>query len=183
MNFPFNARKATQVAAQFIQKEGDSINIMKLVKLFYLLDRLSLFKRGIPVLGGDYFSMKNGPVSSETLDLINSGELDNQPTDWSKFISSRTLHTVALAMFPGTDRLSESEVEMINTVYAEHGRKDQFQIRDWCHENCAEWHPVTQGRKEISVQNILEVTGWDPVEIGITIRNEQECMELDAMLA
>ena len=183
MNFTFNARKATQVAALFITKEGGSLNIMKLVKLVYLLDRLSISKRGIPVLGGDYFSMKNGPVSSESLDLINSGELYGQPTDWSNFISSRQVHTVGLLADPGTDRLSESEMEFVNTIYAEHGRRDQFQLRDWCHENCAEWHPITQGRKEISVQNILDVAGWDQNEISFFIREAQVGAELDAMLA
>ena len=48
------------------------MNIMKLVKLIYLLDRLSLDRRGIPVVGGDYLSMRNGPVTSEVLDIINA---------------------------------------------------------------------------------------------------------------
>ncbi len=37
---------------------------MKLVMLGYLLDRLSLDRRGIPVVGGDYLSMQNDPVTS-----------------------------------------------------------------------------------------------------------------------
>ena len=57
MNFPFDARKATQVAAAFVTREGGELNVMKLIKLIYLLDRLSLIRRGVPVLGGDYFSM------------------------------------------------------------------------------------------------------------------------------
>ena len=43
---------------------------MKLVKLIYLIDRMSLDRRGIPAVGGDYLSMRNGPVTSEVLDEI-----------------------------------------------------------------------------------------------------------------
>lgn len=52
VNFRFDITKATEVACQFLKREGGSINIMKLVKLVYLLDRLSVAKRGIPVVGG-----------------------------------------------------------------------------------------------------------------------------------
>ena len=46
MNFRFNITKATEGACQFIERSGGTINIMKLVKLVYLLDRLSLARRG-----------------------------------------------------------------------------------------------------------------------------------------
>ena len=71
MSFPFQTTKATEVAAAFLQKAGGSINILKLVKLIYLLDRKSIDERGIAVVGGLYFSMKNGPMTSEVRTLIN----------------------------------------------------------------------------------------------------------------
>ena len=54
MNFRFNIGKATEAACLFLERAGGRMNIMKLVKLLYLLDRLSLDRRGIPVVGGDY---------------------------------------------------------------------------------------------------------------------------------
>lgn len=65
MNFTFNAAKATEAACRLIEKEGQTINILKLVKLVYLLDQFSIQRRGIPVVGGAYVSMRNGPVTSE----------------------------------------------------------------------------------------------------------------------
>jgi len=73
VNFRFNIAKATEAACHLIQKEGGHLNVMKLVKLLYLLDRLSIARRGIPVVGGVYYSMRNGPVTSEVLDLVNAG--------------------------------------------------------------------------------------------------------------
>jgi uncharacterized phage-associated protein len=159
MNFQFDARKATQVAAAFVTREGGELNVMKLIKLIYLLDRLSLIRRGVPVLGGYYFSMKNGPVTSEALDLVNAGMLDGFDTDWAKFISGRADHKVGLQSDPGTDRLSESELEMVAETFTEHGQKTPFELVEWCHGHCPEWRPVTQGRHEIRVEDILETAG------------------------
>lgn len=182
MNFRFDARKATQAASAFIKREGGELNIMKLVKLLYLLDRLSLVRRGVPVLGGDYFSMKNGPVTSEALDLVNAGSLEGFTTDWAEYISDRADHNVALTADPGTDRLSESEQVMIGEIYSAHGQKSPFELVEWCHQNCAEWRPVTQGRHEIRVEDILEVGGRSPDYIARVVAEATEMRELDAML-
>ena len=78
------------------------MNIMKLVKLVYLLDRLSIQRRGLPVVGGAYFSMRNGPVTSEMLDLVNAGSLWGvAQCDWERFISDRQNHEVSLVRVKG----------------------------------------------------------------------------------
>lgn len=182
MNFRFDARKATQVAAALVKREGGELNIMKLLKLIYLVDRLSLVRRGVPVLGGDYFSMKNGPVTSEALDLINAGALDGFTTDWPDYISDRADHKIALRADPGADRLSESEVLLVAEIYTEHGRKSAFELVEWCHRNCPEWRPVTQGRHEISVEDILEAGGRSPEYIERIVGEAAELQQLEALL-
>lgn len=42
MNFRFQLGKATEAACLFLERGGGRMNIMKLVKLLYLLDRRSL---------------------------------------------------------------------------------------------------------------------------------------------
>ena len=112
MTFKFNTRKATEAASLFIKKEGGTLNVMKLVKLIYLLDRLSIASRGIPVVGGVYFSMKNGPVTSELLDIINAGKLaDDSDTSWERYISDRKGHEVTLQQEPPIEFLAEAEMQ------------------------------------------------------------------------
>lgn len=53
MNFRFNIGKATEAGCLFLERGGGRMNVMKLAKLMYLLDRLSLDRRGVPVAGGD----------------------------------------------------------------------------------------------------------------------------------
>src|SRR6266446_1740301 len=164
-SFPFDAVKATEVAAQFVLLAGGHINIMKLVKLIYLLDRESIARRGVPVVGGVYFSMVNGPVTSEVLDLINAGSLYHQPTNWSQFISDRQNHEVELSTQPGVEHLSEFELELLAGLFAQFEKADQWALSDFCHQYCGEWLPLEQGREPISVAKLAEEVGRDPLEV------------------
>jgi uncharacterized phage-associated protein len=162
VNYRFNSIKATQVAAWFIEHEpGRSLNVMKLIKLVYLLDRLSISRRGVPVVGGVYYSMRNGPVTSELLDLINAGRLaDESDRSWEEHISDRENHEVGVTDSPGVSHLSESEVKLLDEVVTEHGKRTQWDLVDWCHERCGEWSPVQDGRARITVEDIALNTGF-----------------------
>lgn len=157
MSFPFRTAKAAEVAAIFLQKSDGYINVMKLVKLIYLLDRKSLLERGVPIVGGIYVSMKNGPLTSQILDLINSGRLNkHDDTTWEDHIEARKNHVVSLKSAIIPTLVSEGEVEMINEIWNEHGSKDQWELRDWCHQNCPEWSDI-EGVESIPIQKLAEV--------------------------
>lgn len=177
VSFRFDATKATEVAAQFLKKAGGSINIMKLVKLGYLLDRTSVARRGIPVVGGAYFSLPNGPITSEFLDLINSGCLWGlEDCRWEEFITCRQNHEVALVKDPGHEHLADSEMDLIEAVQGEQGAKDQWALRDWCHERCEEWTPLEEGRERIPLERIARAVGKTDEQIA---RIKEEAAELN----
>ncbi|MBI2926214.1 MAG: SocA family protein [Verrucomicrobia bacterium] len=182
MNFRFNPEKATQVAAEFLRREGGAMSAMKLVRLFYLLDRRSLLRRGLPVVGGDYFSMKNGPVTSEVLDLIQAGTLDGFEIDWAKHITDRANYEVSLKTDPGLDCLSESELTMIGETYAQHGGQSPQELAEWFHRNCSEWRPTTRGRHEIRAEDILEAGGRSDDYIRGVLAREEEARTLQELL-
>jgi uncharacterized phage-associated protein len=184
VNFRFNIHKATETACQFIEREGGSASIMKLVKLIYLLDRLSLDRRGIPVVGGDYLSMRNGPVTSEVLDLINAGRLAGEDDPrWEQCISDRVNHEVHLERMPERQHLSDAEVALIDELWAEHGSKDQWQLRDWCHGHCGEWTPLTRGCAPIAVERIAQALGKPPEQVRKLSREAAELNQLDEIFS
>ncbi len=90
----FDINKAAQTAHFFISRAGAEIEILKLVKLICLADRLSLEKRKIPVMGGSFYSLKHGPVTSEILDLIHDGTRSGD-SPWERLITDRADHMVA----------------------------------------------------------------------------------------
>jgi hypothetical protein len=54
MSFRFDITKTTEVACELIRREGGVMNIMKMNKLVYALDRLPIQRRGIPVVGDTF---------------------------------------------------------------------------------------------------------------------------------
>ena len=137
MNFRFNIGKATEAGCLFLERGGGRMNIMKLAKLMYLLDRLSLDRRGVPVAGGDYLSMRNGPVTSELLDLINAGRLFGEPDQrWEQCVTDWGDHDITLEQVPARDHLSDVEAALLDEIWREHGTKDLWQLVDWCHAHC-----------------------------------------------
>ena len=177
MSFRFDITKATEVACDLIRREGGVMNVMKMIKLVYALDRLSIQRRGIPVVGGTYFSLPNGPITSELLDLINSGSLWGEECRWEEFISDRQNHEIGLkAVQIGTEHLAASELKLIDQIYAELGNKDQWQLRDWSHERCEEWSPMVRGRERISLSKMARAVGLNDEQIQ---QIEQDAEELN----
>jgi uncharacterized phage-associated protein len=179
MNFRFHIGKATEAACLFLERAGGQMNIMKLVKLLYLLDRWSLDCRNMPVIGGDYLSMRNGPVTSEILDLINAGRLMGE-TDrrWEQCITDRKDHDVKLEQMPQREHLADAEVALLDAAWAEHGGKDQWQLVDWCHAHCKEWSPVANGCAPIAVEQVAIALGKSAAQIN---RLRQEAIELNQL--
>ena len=180
MNFRFQTGKATEAACVFLQKGSGRMNIMKLVKLIYLLDRLSLDRRNIPVVGGDYLSMRNGPITSEMLDIINAGRLfGDKEAGWEKCVSDRRNHEIQLEQMPGREHLSDAELTLVNEIWAEHGGRDQWQLAEWCHTHCPEWTPLTRGCAPIAVERIAIALGKAPEEVRKLTREAAELNLLD----
>ena len=116
MNFPNKSKKATQAVARLIQRSGAPIDYLRLVKLVYLADRRSIIDRGIPIVGGQYYSMRKGPAIGEVMDFVNRR---NAP-HWKEIISPRFGNEVRLAGVPDFGTLSGSELDILDGVVTEH---------------------------------------------------------------
>src|SRR5688572_27768282 len=108
MRLPFNEKKATQAAAYLLRLRGGRMSYMKLIKLLYLADRLSLTRRGRPITTDRYVSMDRGPVLSRTLNLITEDREPAAPSFWAEFIAEPSNFEVELKSDPGADELSQS---------------------------------------------------------------------------
>lgn len=184
MNFRFQIGKATEAACEFLDRAGGQLNILKLVKLIYLLDRLSLDRRGIPVVGGDYLSMRNGPVTSEVLDLINAGRLAGESDRrWEQCVSDRKDHDIKLEQKPERVHLSDSEIGLIDAIWQKHGARDPWQLVDWCHTHCGEWTPLARGCDPIAVERIGQALGKTPEMVQKLAREAAELNQLDEIFA
>lgn len=161
----FNSKKAAQVAAFFCGKQGGEIPVLKLVKLIYLADREFLAECGFPITNDLHFSMKHGPVNSETYNYITGVE---ESDEWDSLISDRANHNVSLARAladEDLDELSDAEIDAMTAVWARFGQMTKYEIRDWTHANCPEWEkPYGGGSIPIPLARTLSHLGFDKPE-------------------
>ncbi len=139
---PINERKAAEMAVFFLLKTREGrMSHLKLMKLLYLSDRESFRTRGFSISNDLMVSMKHGPVLSKTLNLINGYE-QSAPDGWNSLISAREDHQVSCnagLKVEDLKKLSEKELDILESVWNKFGRMDQWEIRDYTHDNCPEW--------------------------------------------
>lgn len=176
----YEPRKAAQLIAYLILRSGGrSLNVLKAVKLVYLVDRESIRNFGFPVLDEKRYSMPHGPVNSLTYGHIN-GEYDLESCGWSNFLEDREHHTVALARpdidVDDLDELSEADLQCADAVWDRFGNMSPWQLRDWTHDprNIPEWEDPNGGSSIIPLQRILHAVG---------VENAEEFAETAASLA
>ena len=157
----YNIRKAAQVAAYFALKDGGSINVLKLAKLLYLGDREHLSRHDLPILFDNFVSMDHGPVTSLTLNFVNGFKEDRN--NWDSFITDRSGYAVGVARaelkFEELDELSDVEIETLGDVWKKFGGMSKYSIRDWTHENCAEWEDPHGSSNPIPYERVLKFLG------------------------
>jgi hypothetical protein len=180
MNFRNNSKKSTQAVARLIAQSGGPVDYLRLSKLIYLADRQSIISRGIPIVGGTYFSMQKGPTISEFMDLV---RLRNAP-GWTETISPRFGNEIRLHGQPKFEALSESELGILDLVVAQHAQRTTEELVQWCHENCPEYEQVgAKQRKPIKVESIMRAARKSERAIQKVIDEAHEIEELNALLS
>jgi uncharacterized phage-associated protein len=160
----FNEAKATQAAARFLRLRGGGMSYVKLIKLLYLADREALIRWGRPVTTDRYISLDIGPVVSRIYDLIRSEPPPNSAWIWRKFISDPENYEVRLLGDPGSSELSPLEQELIDEVFAQHGRQSRWSVVDYT-RGLPEWTYPDGSALPIEYRDILRAADKTEAEI------------------
>jgi uncharacterized phage-associated protein len=171
----FDEKKAAQVAAFFLfkaSKRNANITILKLMKLMYLAERRSYQIYGEPIIGDALVSMPHGPVLSRTLELIDFGSPQNQAGGWDELIAERSGRDMALrseglvTSEKDLRELSESDLEILRSIWIEFGKKSAFSLMDYTHDpaNCPEWEDPDGSSVPIKLEKLFKVLGFSDEE-------------------
>ena len=163
----FDERRTAEAAAFLLYRGGGSLPLIKLVKLLYLAERLSLQRYGEPITGDRLVSMPHGPVLSMTYDHIN-GALPSVPGGWDTWMADRADNTVALRdesmiRSPELDllRLSESDVEVLQETWDKFGYWDRWDLVKYTHSDaCPEWEDPDGSSKPIQYEVLFQKLGY-----------------------
>ena len=161
----FDEAKTTQAAALFLSLGGGRMNLMKLVKLLYLMDREALLRWGRPISFDKYFSLDFGPILQNTLDRINHSHSlpANIHSPWRDTISDRSGHDVSLLGEYSSDCLSDADENLIHDIHKKYGHLDQWDLSKLTHR-LPEWSDPEGSRNPIHIRDILLGEGFDEDE-------------------
>jgi uncharacterized phage-associated protein len=147
----FDEQKVTEAAAFLLELRGGCMHYIKLLKLLYIADRQAFFEWGTPISNDNYVSMDNGPVLSQTYNLIKDGG-----RFWSEYVSApfRDYEVELSAALKSKRKLSPAEEEILNRVFAEFGHQNRWKIVDYMH-TLPEWKNPGGSSIPISINDIL----------------------------
>lgn len=159
----FNVRKAAQVTAYFAKAEGNAINVLKLVKLFYLANRRAMDRLCFPLVNDNLVSMDHGPVNSITYDYINGYE--DERAGWEEFVTDRAHYSVGLVnpslTVDDLDELSDVELEILDETWKDVGHLPKWKVRDYTHDHCPEWEDPEGSSLSIPYSRVFKFLGKD----------------------
>ena len=186
----FDERKASQAAAYLLHRAGGPLPVIKLVKLLYLAERLSLKRYGEPLTGDRLVSMTHGPVLSHTYSLI-QGAYESAPDGWDAWVADRSGHDLALrdsSMIRSPEQdlmaLSDSDLEVLADVWTEFGHWEKFRLRDYTHSGaCPEWKEPEGSSMPIRYADLLAKLGYTPEAVAAIVARINERQALAASMA
>lgn len=180
----FNEVKVSQIAGYILFKEKNHImSILKLMKLLYFVDRLSLEKYGEPVSFDNMVAMPHGMVLSQTYNL-STGSVPSIAEGWDKWISDRENHNVSLNKdikdIKEFDELSALDIELVDEVYSKYGQYSGFDLADMHHNNniCPEWTNPDGSSVGVSYEDIFIAMGKSKNEIKVALKRIEESKSL-----
>ena len=146
LTFSFDFEKAKAALLHLARKEITEFTKYKALKLLFLADREHLFRFGRPITGDSYDALPYGPVPSHLLSMLGGMEAilseDGQPDQIShdaralaksfvmetgKYPTYRAIET------PDLDRLSESDIIVLDKIADEFGNKSFEEIYNFTH--------------------------------------------------
>lgn len=160
----YSEEKATAVAVYFLEQAGGTLEDLKLMKLMYLAEREAIRLRNAGITGDQFFSMKNGPILSQTLDRMSPREQIDPANVWREHINLPSQWLVGLAKpFNIGQELSKRELKIIADVWAQYGHLSKWELVEITHQ-FSEWRNPGTSAQSIAFQDILSGLGFNQEE-------------------
>jgi len=173
--FRFNLLKSAQVAAFFLKRNGGEMSKYITLKMIYLADREGLKRWNVSITGDNPVSMELGPVPSKIYDLTKN----EQQNVWNTIIKTKTVKVLELNSDPGTDELSEEEMELLEEIYQKFKGFSFEQMKSYCHDFAEYDKTAGKGFRPIKIEKLLQTIGKSPEEIKRIESAEREMRALE----
>jgi hypothetical protein len=188
ISHPLNEAEMTQIACRIVEAYGGQINFFRLVKLLYIVEHESWKQLSQPAMGGEYFSLGEGPMISETADATKPEFAENfkiwtQHLEKVKFGNGNG-SAIKIIKPAGRDEISDALLAIVdNVIIKTKNWKNDPTLKNYVHALKEYKKPAAGGRLPIQAEEILEGVGKSPEKIKKIQSESEEWRKFEAALA
>ncbi len=170
--FAYDKSHAHNAILWLLNRNGGKIDKLSLIKMVFFSDVEHLLRYGRPIVGGSYFAMEHGPVSSEFYD-----ELKHNP--YAPFELDNVNDTVSARCAADLDELSKSDLTIMGEVWGKFSSLEPYTLSDISHAYKA-WKQIKPGEKPVKMSYedfFLDANPEERIMLE-NIREDQEAWEV-----
>lgn len=154
--------KTIQAAAHVARSQGGTLSRLRLLKILYIADRECLREHGHTITGDHPYAMENGPVLTETYDLIKGRH--GEVAEWDAHFGAFGVEVdVTGKRHPGVGLLSRREMAKLDEVAKRYEDVDDFELSMITHDflEWAKTYPKRGPKKSVAIPPalLLEAVG------------------------
>ena len=172
----YSSEKILQVIGYILSLNAGKMNLLKLMKELYLIDRQSIELRETSISGDTYFSMDHGPILSYTLNLLSAVRDDVGFLSDYIDITKGNLYKADVKIKKETtiSLLSKRDLMIIEDIHAKFLNHTPKEIEDYTHE-LPEWKNPSGSSVKIRYSDIMKALGRTDEDIAIA-KSEYEAI-------
>ena len=158
----FNDKKVLQIISYLLSLNDNKMEKLKLMKELYLIDRMAIDEKHQSISEDTYFSLKHGPVLSNTLNIINEIPEDN---DWAEYLKIEEPYNIVSIKPFDEGRLSKNDMKYIKTISDKYKNYSSSQLRNYTH-TLPEWKEPHGSNRKIYFSDIMKALGKTEQQIS-----------------
>ena len=177
----YSSYKILQEIIYLLSLNDKKMNLLKLMKELYLIDRDSIAERNTSVSGDVFFSMPHGPVLSQTLNMLN--DLDNN--NWGDYLEAADTPyypDIKIKRNIDFDRLSKKDKDYIQTVSDKFKDYSPKKLENYTHK-LSEWVDPQGSSLKIRYRDVMLALGKSEEEISAAKQEYEKISELSCLKA
>lgn len=164
----YSSQKVEKIGNTIIYLSNGISNLSKtkLLKLLYILDELSIKKRGVPFLGLDYKLWKLGPVNQDIFNNLSSDNLLLK--NYINTTSEDGIITIEPIKNFNDDEFSDFEIELMDNIIANFGNKTAKELVLYTHRKNSPWY-ITAVKNDLLENLERETISYTDISIDMSL--------------
>lgn len=174
----YSSDKILQEIIYLLSLNNNRMNLLKLMKELYLIDRASIDERDTSVSGDVFYSMPHGPVLSQTLNMLN----DLANNNWGRCLKKirAQYYDIILTQSISLDRLSLKDKEYIQLISQKFKDYTPKQLEEYTH-TLPEWEDPKGSSLKIRYRDVMSALGKSEEEISAAKQEYEKISELSRL--